>query len=372
MKKTWELHRHHKKWTPEEEDLLKQFYPGVFSHELEERFGRRAVNIANKAIKLGIKKNWRKHALAPNDKRWSKRETKRLKKLYPITPTPLLLVHFPKRTKTALVARARKLSLRKDYYNSNYSHDQLSSKLWLWSAEDIEQLRTLWRQGHTDSQIAEIMGKKIERIRYQIYRQIRQGKLQQKCQWWSKEEEEYLKRHYHNMNSEQIAGVLGRTVEMIHHKAGHLKITRPGHWSPEEVETLRRLWLQGKTSREIAEMIGRTQRAVDHELARQRRDFGLQGKIKPWSKKERKYLIQLYNKETLSQIGVALGRTRGMIQSMAVRLNLVKSRSWTARELSILKEHYHRLPNSQLTEQIGTKSLAAVKGKARKLGLRKN
>lgn len=371
-KKTWELHRHHKRWTPEEEDLLKRLYPGVFSHELEERFGRRAVNIANRAAKLGIKKNWRKHTLARNDKRWSKKEIKRLKKLFPVTPTPLLLVYYPKRTRIALVAKARKLGLRKNYHDGNYSPGQLSSTQWLWSAKDIKQLRKLWQKGHTDSEIAEIMGKNIGRVRYQIYRQIREEGLQKKCKWWSKEDEEYLKRHYHTMDSKQIAAVLGKTAEMIRRKAGHLRITQPGHWSPEEIETLRQLWQEGNTTAQIAEIIGRTKRAVAHELARQKRDYGLPGKIRPWSKKERKYLIQHYNKETLSQIGAAIGRTRGMIQSMATRLNLVKSRAWTADELSILKKHYQKLPTSQVTELIGTKSLAAVKGKARSLGLRKN
>jgi hypothetical protein len=368
QKKMWELHRHFKKWTPEEEDLLKQLYPGGFSHELVDRFGRTKTAIGDHARKLGIKKNWRKPACPQKGKRWSKKEIKRLKKLYPVMPIAQLLQYFPKRTKAAIAGMAQTLGLRKNGHNENLSHGPLSSKEWLWSAEEIEQLRTLWRQGYTETQIAEIMGLKV---RYQIDRQIHLNELKGRSKGWSAEEEEYLRHHYHTLSNEQIAVVLGRTASMLHHKATRLKITAPNYWSPEEIETLRRLWQQGKTCREIGETLGKTEHAVDHAVAKQQRDFGLPERIKHWSKEEQDYLIKHFQSTSLDRIAAALGRTKGMTQGMARRLKLIKRKSWTVREIDLLKEHFSELSNSQVAKLIGTKSRLAVKEKAKKLGLKK-
>ena len=120
-KKTWELTRHRKKWTPEEEDLLKQLYPGGFNHELVDRFGRTKWAIGDHAGKLGIKKNWRKHAPPQKGKRWSKKEIKRLKKLYPVMPTDQLYVHFPKRSKGAIAAMAQTLGLKNVFHRQSFA-----------------------------------------------------------------------------------------------------------------------------------------------------------------------------------------------------------------------------------------------------------
>lgn len=369
QKKTWELHRHFKKWTPEEEDLLKQLYPGGFNHELVGRFGRTKGAIGDHARKLEIKKNWRKHTSPQKGKRWSKKEIKRLKRLYPVMPTPQLYVHFPKRSKGAIAGMAQTLGLRKNGHNENLSHGPLSSKEWLWSAEEIEQLRTLWRQGYTETQIAEIMGLKV---RYQIDRQIHLNELQGRSNGWSAEEEDYLRCNYHAIGNKQIAASLGRTASMLHHKATRLKITAPNYWSSEEIETLRRLWQQGKTCREIGETLGKTEHAVDHAVAKQQRDFGLPERIKHWSKKEQEYLIKHFQGTSLDRIAAALGRTRGMTQGMARRLKLIKRKSWTVREIDLLKEHFSELSNAQVAELIGTKSRLAVKEKAKKLALKKS
>lgn len=227
--KTWELHRHRKRWTSKEEDLLKQLYPGLFNHELEEYFGRKASNIGIKANRLGLKKNW----INPDTswiykrRRWSKIEIKRLKRLYPVTPLPQLLEHFPNRSKIAIAGQAHFLGLKKSYFTRNRLYVRLPAKVRLWSADQIERLRTLWLQGYTDSQIAEIMGRAIECVRGQLNRQKRNSGLQKKRKPWSKEEEEYLIRHYSSMGSRQIAAMLGRTIEMVHNKAVRLKVNRP-------------------------------------------------------------------------------------------------------------------------------------------------
>ena len=108
---------------------------------------------------------------------------------------------------------------------------------------------------------------------------------------------------------------------MLHHKAKRLKITAPNYWSPEEIETLRQLWQEGKTCREIGETLGKTEHAVDHAVVKQQRDFGLPGRIKHWSKEEQEYLIKHYQGTSLDRIAAALGRTNGMTQGMARRLN---------------------------------------------------
>jgi biotin operon repressor len=199
---------------------------------------------------------------------------------------------------------------------------------------------------------------------------MRDGELQKKCKWWSKEDEEYLRRHYHSMSSEQVAAALGRTVKMINRKAVHLKITNPNYWSHKETQTLRRLWEQGKTCREIGETLGRTKHAVDHAVARQIRDFGLQRKTKSWSKKDDEYLIRHHGKRSAEQIAIALGRTTQAIRTRAKLLRITDPHSWTDSEIEILKRDYETLSNEQIAEKLG-KTRIAVAHKATRLGLKK-
>jgi hypothetical protein len=237
---------------------------------------------------------------------WSKDEIKRLKRLFPVLPTSQLLVHFPKRSKSGINDKAQELGLRKNY-----------------------------------------VAKK----------------------WWSTEEEQYLARHYHNMGSEQIAAVLGTTKRAVQAKAERLKIARPNNrWAPEDVETLRKLSEQGKTSRELAEAIGRNKRAVDQELARQRRDFGLPRKLKRWSEEEKEYLRQRYHDTSVDQIAATFGRTASMIHGMAQRLKLIRRKRWTAGDIDLLKQHYHTLPNAQIAKMLN-RTPQAVQLKAWGLGL---
>jgi len=324
---------------------------------------------------MGLKKSWRKDVAPQRGRRWSKEEIKRLKKLFPVMPTRRVLSHFSGRSKAAVIGMAQTLGLRKNYLGRTPFRGQLPANQKLWSPADIASLRALWRQGYTESQIAEIIDKKPDSVRYQIYRQVRDAGLPKKLKSWSKEDQDFLVNHYHDMSAGQIAATMRTTKASIHHKACRLEITRPNHWTPEDIETLRQLWRQGKTSEEIAESIGKTKSAVDHQLERQRRHFGLQGKTKRWSEEAKEYIRRHYHTNTgVDQIAAALAVTTVMVHAVAHRLKLIRPNShdpWSQEETDRLRELYPVTSKGQLLAHFSGRSHSAIKGKAQLLGLRK-
>jgi len=240
-------------------------------------FPKRKENaIKAKAGLLGLRKKYTKQldwSNLTNRKFW--REQKDLlRKLYPTTNNKELAKLFG-RSKTAIQGQAQKLELHKSSYNPNA---QNRNGTWFrWSDKEIKTLWRLWQQGHTDSEIAEIMGKALQRVRSQIHRQVREFGLQKKDdrKVWSKEENEYLIRHYHKKSHKQLVTALERTIAAIQGRASILNITQPNRWSLSDIKKLRQLWQQGHTAPQIAETIGKTKSSVNHQLERQKRDFGL-------------------------------------------------------------------------------------------------
>lgn len=94
-----------KRWTKEEEQLLKQHYNVSNREQLEELFpDRDYLSIMKKASKLGI-----------NDKKtkWTDVETEKLKRLYPITSMDVLLKELKGKTESAIQSKAKLLKLKK-------------------------------------------------------------------------------------------------------------------------------------------------------------------------------------------------------------------------------------------------------------------
>lgn len=362
QKKTRELYRQGQKWTQQEMDLLKKLYPTTFNHELEKYFGRRGRNIGIKAGQMGLKKNGLKHGSHPYpNKQWSKEEIKRLKNLYPVMPTPQLLKRFPKRSRGAIQAQATILGLRKNYL----------AKLWLWSVEDIETLRRLWTEGHTASQIAEIMGRTLNGTRSQLQKQRDERTLENKYKSWSKSEDKYLIRHYNEKSLKEIMAALGRTKGMIQGRTAYLKIRKSNHWSSGEIEKLRQLWEDGQTVSQIVEILKKNKQTVTYQLKRQKY-WGQQAhEVWYWTKEEDDFIVRHYHEQPAKQIAVTLGRTTSAIRARAIFLKIPKLTSWTNEDIGFLKKYYQTLSCEQIAQKLGNRTLMAVKGKAAKLGLRK-
>lgn len=305
QKKTWELTRHGQRWTQKEEDLLQKLYPTTVAKDLAEQLDRTVGAVRAKIAHLKIRK------IPPSG---APRQT----------PRP-------------------------------------------WSERDIKTLRKLWQQGKTGKEIAAILGKTRQSVAGQVQRQIRDFGLHKKFVWpkrWSKEEDEYLILNYHKTPRSRIVAALGRTVNAIEHRAACLNIHRK--WNDRNIETLRRLWLKGKSGEEIAEKIGKTAGAVKSKA----NALGLKRELF-WTAEETGLLKHYYPTLSNKKIAEKLDKTIPAVMHKAATLGLKKDTSWTAKEIAILKKYYQTLPDKQIVAKLRNKTANAVKVKALSLGLTK-
>jgi hypothetical protein len=370
-KKQNDLHRHGKKWSTKEIALLRKLYPDRFTHELVERMGRSAAAIITKAGLLGIRKNWitydpdRLHKC----KLWTQKEIDRLTKLYPITPVQQLIPHFPRRTKASITKKATLLGLKKKYLRP---HPQPTiSELNLWR-EQKKRLIDLYPT-MSNKKLSKKFGRSEEAIHaaarrfglhkagYKPRQRNGDGRL------WSQKEDAILKKLYPTAWTRDLAARLGRTKGSVFSRAGVLglkkdpeKFTRPPHpnaWSHKDIKRLWQLWQEGHTITRIAEIIGKTHRSAAHQIARQKRDFGLpkrQEPGKPWSAKEDEYLIRYYNKKTYQKIADKLGRTRKAICMRVIVLKITQSNKWDPKDITRLRQLWKKgYTAAQIAEIIG-------------------
>lgn len=363
---------HGKRWTQKEEDLLRELYPDVFNHELEEHFGRTACTISVKASQMGIKKRWMNHDLSRTrkGKPWSEKELKRLKKLFPVTPTVQLVPHFPKRTRIAIMGKAKNLGLRKNYRNDNWPHrGQLPANLRIWSAEDIEKARTLWQQGYNKAEISRAIGKSFGGVSGQLFKQIRDLGLPKRYEHklWSRKETAYLVRHYKNTPGPQISDVLGKKLHAIHHKAKLLNLSSDAvqTWTGKEKNILKKYynrWPIEKLAKKLGRSIG--------SVCAKANVLNLLDKHKPWTAEDINFVKKYYKSWSSTKIAEKLGRSSSSISYKANELNLTgpASKPWTKKDIDFIKKYYKQWTNPKIAEKLG-RSIKAVEGKAKRLNL---
>jgi DNA-binding CsgD family transcriptional regulator len=436
-KKKVDLHRKGQKWTQKEEDLLKKLYPDKFNFELVEIFGRTIGGIFGKANYFGLTKKWRE--LGPSRfqdrKRWSEKELKRLKKLFPIMSIVQLQKHFPIRSKAAITKKALLLGLRKTYMKSSSPPE----KAYLNLLRDQKEILIKLYPTTSNKEIAKLLGRSVFAIKTQAQKLglhkvtyepgVRNGSG---VKFWTKKEDALIRKLYPTTYAKDIAARLEeRDAKSIQTRAAFLGVKKdpefkkPNNlWPDEDIQKLRNLWQQGYNRAEISEMIGRSLTSVKHQVQRQTREFDLPERQEgqQWSRKETACLLRHYKTKTSAELSIILGRSVSSIYNKAKRLNLTdevseskwsaseisrlkknykqgpilriakklcrstrsvrrkagslglleeKQTSWTAKETSILKKYYKTLPKETIAEKLENRTPEAVRVKAIKLGLRK-
>ncbi len=378
QKKTWELHRHGKKWTSEEEDLLKNLYPDVFNHELVECFGRTQNAIRSKSSKLEIRKNWKKYVQTPKGKRWSKREIKRLKKLYPVMPTPQLLEHFPKRNKATIMSKANLLGLKKDYITHFVRTDNYERKLWYKQKERLKKLYPLMN----NRELAEKFGCTESAVRGTAWKLglhkagFRPGGQNEKgARVWTLEEDILIRKLYPTIRTKDLAARLNRNAKAVRGRATVLGIRKDPKFSPfakkdawtvQDTEKLRRLRQQGRTMAQIAEAIGRTVSSVGHQIEK----LGLPRKSMPksWSREDEEYLVQHYHKTFRKQIAASLGRTLHAIAARATILKITKPElnRWALKDIKKLRQLWQAGHTMAQIAKVTGKTITSIANQVRR------
>jgi len=108
-------------------------------------------------------------------------------------------------------------------------------------------------------------------------------KLDRKVEDWTKNEIDFLKKSFLEMDLDTIAEKLGRTYDAVGQKARQTGLVTNRRWTKREDTTLKKLYHRGTiTIGEIAEQLGRTWGMVQRRSAK----MGLyKSKHKHWTKR---------------------------------------------------------------------------------------
>ena len=208
------------KYTKEDEDFLKKYYPICDWNKIHKRFPTVSnQGIYRKCQKLGIKSNYdRTHTekLLASRKRWTQEEIQVLKDNYSVIPVKQLCELLPSRNKDMILAKARSLHL------CSYSRSQQ-----IWKSEEIQYIYDNWKT-YTDKVMAQSINRTARAIKakreelglyrsspnesnYESLSKYLRGHLQQ----WKKE----------SMKQCHYQCVLTKTKDFeIHHKYSFSKI----------------------------------------------------------------------------------------------------------------------------------------------------
>lgn len=388
-KKYYNLDKHFTSWSTKDIRLLRKLYPDAITKDLVGKFGRTIVAINAKASKLEIKKNWRKHY--DNTKptlKWSKKETKLLEKLYPITPNSQLEPYFPKRSLGAVLGKAILLGLKKKYIN-RLKEEISSHEFNPWTKKDDELLKKLYPYMPNKEMV-----KKFGRTKSAISRRAQNMNLYKKdytpalrktdTEYWSKKQIALLKKEYPAAQTKDLAKKIGRTEKSVLRKAECLGIKKdpekfirhgkPKKYSDKEIKKICELWESWHTKSQIAEITGKSYNVINYILFGQQQKNESIRKEMPdfWSKEEDDYLIKNYKKISKEEISNALKRTESAVHNRVNALCIADKGAprWTKKDLMILEKYYGVWTAREISEKLG-KSIPAVRKKAFKLGLTK-
>ena len=168
----------------------------------------------------------------------------------------------------------------------------------------------------TNKDIAKNLDKKPESIKY-VANKL--GLIKQPHKFWNIEEDNFLKEHYIDMGSEEIAKILNRTVASINARRDDLHLVKHESWSEDELSFLKNNYLD-MTHLEIGEKLGRSEGAVRAKCF----DLDLYKKDLPWEQWELDFVKENYMEMATKEISEILGRSPNAVKLKAERIGMKK------------------------------------------------
>lgn len=196
---------------------------------------------------------------------------------------------------------------------------------------------------------------------------------------WIKKEDNYLRNKYINTTIHDMARFLGRTERSVITRMDFLGLSvkdmrnrnsEVRFWSEDEILFLRKHY-HDMDKDELCLVLQRTW----HGIVGKARELNLRrgaGKSS-WSEDEIIFLKNNYKTMTYAEIGEKLNRTKKAVMSKITELKLTKTepyRNWTENDYAYLKKNYAAASCKQLAEYFKC-SVPAVKSRIRSLGLKK-
>ncbi len=272
--------------------------------------------------------------------------------------------------------KAIKLCLKKDWEGGYRLPSPTPENAW--TEKEIKTLRKMYRTS-TNRKIAKKLGRTPAAVQTKI-RDLRckaslSGGLGQKLKEnrWTREQMEYLQKHYAHKTADQIAQQLGRTPIAVRKMAQKLRFSescwrvarKKTEWSEQEDAILEKYIFKWPAEK-IAKKLNRPVRGVQSRawrlcLLKQHR----------WTNQEIRKLEHWLPAYSRREIANKLGRTLESVITKQKRLGLKKRLPWTRKEIAILKKYFPMEANAKVAKRLN-KSPATIAQKARELGLRKS
>jgi len=138
---------------------------------------------------------------------------------------------------------------------------------------------------------------------------------------WTKAEEEILLQMYLTHEASELAQILARSENSIHHKANRLGLVKWVQWSEAEDNQLKELYPSCRID-DLVKILNRTKAAISFRAS----ILGLSSikNNREWTTTEDRYLKNQYKKRTQRELARDLDRTTSQIAVRASHLRLKK------------------------------------------------
>lgn len=283
-----------KRWTREENKLLKRYYKDKGPKYLSEKLGRSCDSVRLQAIKFGLKYHVRK---------WEVWEDRFLKRHYH-KKSNASLGRTLKRSVTAIRCRAVGLNLT----NPNPKN---------WSEEEDKILRELYPNR---SFSVDYIAKCVNRTTGAVNKRATRLKILRKGHKWTKDEQQYFKKNWKSKSYKEIAQYLNISYDVVLYHSINLGLRKRSAgrpWTEKEKEFVRRNY-NVIPRREIAAKLNRSMLVVSNLAGK----LGLRNPPpRPWSEKDKNFLKKNYGILSPEKIAAKLGRTKnGVIYAASLYL----------------------------------------------------
>lgn len=341
------------RWTKEEEaTLFKLHTDGFNASDIAERLNRSKISIQQKIFKLNISRPIY----------WSEIEIQILKKNYYDTTKEELLKLIPNRTFESIKTKAKTLGLKR--INKGNSS---------WTNKEIKLLEKLYN----DDVIYKDIANNLNKSKQAIVQKLGDLKIRQKqprCNWWTEEEVQLLKKSYKYYSITKLNDMFERhSKHSIKVKARELKLV--GHkiknriWEDKECLLLIEFHNNGFSLEEMAEKLDRDINAV------RLKSKPIRGNYLFWKQEELDILRSSYSfipQKDLEKLLPNKSWVSICHKSRSLGLSRPLKLLWKQNELELLVQNYPTMTVRELVGILPQKSKNQIINKAKILGLRKN
>lgn len=288
-----------KRWTREEDLLLRKHYPTRGAVYCAQELGRTKAGVNRRAETLGVTSKVKQ--------RWTRKEEAMLRTLYQ-RHTALALARMLKRTEQSVRGKLHLMGLTESTSRP-------------WTSDEISYLRSHYGRVRV-ADLAEELGRSTDAV------ELKAGRLgisRRNKRLSAKEQQDVLAELGQTPYTvlARRFGVDAHTIRRVAERNGYRDRPTSRPWTPEDDAELRRVYGTMKRA-EVAQHLNRTMVAV----ACRAKEMGLtkpRPRVLPlrnWTKEEDRTLQLLHGQQTQAQLAEMLGRTLAAVAGRMVQLGL--------------------------------------------------